>query len=338
MKVIDLVKWDGHPQTLVWKFPSQELSTWTQLIVNESQNAILVKEGAVIATLGPGRHTLDTKNIPGLTTVIGLPFGGKSPYTAEIWFFDLTVNLSLKWGTADPIQVEDPKYKTLLPVRSYGQYGIRVVEPAQFYRMLTGQRLQLSASDLKEQLRGILLTKVKSAIGKSILSSSISVFEASAHLDDLSALVEGSFNEPLQEYGLKSENFSIMSISVPEDDPSVIAIKKALAKKAEMGIVGFTYQQEKSFEVLNSAASNEGSAGGLLNAGLSLGVGVGLAKPFADSAANLGASLSVTDNKGAVRSDSKDKIQLLRELSSLMSEGILSREEFEKEKQKILKD
>ncbi len=83
MAVIDLVKWNGNPSILAWRFPSDQLSTWTQLIVNETQEAYVVKEGVYQGPFGAGRHTLETENIPLLTSLMGLPFGGKSPFTAE---------------------------------------------------------------------------------------------------------------------------------------------------------------------------------------------------------------------------------------------------------------
>ena len=71
MPVIDLVKWNGNPNILAWKFPStEELSTWTQLIVNETQEAYLVKGGVYEGPFGAGRHTLSTENLPVLRTLL----------------------------------------------------------------------------------------------------------------------------------------------------------------------------------------------------------------------------------------------------------------------------
>ena len=64
MALIDVVKWDGSADELVWKFPNSELSTMTQLIVNESQAAILFKDGKRMDVFAAGRHTLSTNNIP----------------------------------------------------------------------------------------------------------------------------------------------------------------------------------------------------------------------------------------------------------------------------------
>jgi membrane protease subunit (stomatin/prohibitin family) len=114
LAVVDLVKWNGTPDLLAWKFPSEELSTWTQLIVGETQEAFLVRGGVYEGPFGAGRHTLDTENIPVLRNLIGIPFGGKSPFSAEVWFVNKLVNLDVKWGTPDPIQLQDPKFQLMV--------------------------------------------------------------------------------------------------------------------------------------------------------------------------------------------------------------------------------
>ena len=64
--------------------------------------------------------------------VLGLPFGAKSPFTAEVWFVNKLVNLNVKWGTPDPIQLQDPKFHMMVPVRAFGQYGIKIENSKQF--------------------------------------------------------------------------------------------------------------------------------------------------------------------------------------------------------------
>ena len=86
MAIVSVVKYDGNPDVFAWKYPDSELGTWTQLIVNESQQAILFKGGQALDVFEAGRHTLSTNNIPFLETIINLPFGGQSPFSAEVWF------------------------------------------------------------------------------------------------------------------------------------------------------------------------------------------------------------------------------------------------------------
>ena len=108
MAIVDVVSYQGNPDVFAWKFPNTELSTWTQLIVNESQEAILVKSGKICDVFQAGRHTLSTDNIPVLNKIINLPFGGQSPFTAEVWYINKVFSLDIKWGTATPIQLQDP--------------------------------------------------------------------------------------------------------------------------------------------------------------------------------------------------------------------------------------
>ncbi len=281
MAVIDLVKWDGSPSLLAWKFPSEELSTWTQLVVNETQEAFLVRGGVYDGPFGAGRHTLSTENLPVLRKLIGMPFGGRSPFTAEAWFVNKVTNLDIKWGTPDPIQLQDPRYQVMVPVRAFGQYGIRVAESKRFLLKLVGTLPGFDVTTMADYFKGVFTTKIKTEIAASIISAGISVLEITTRLEDLSAMLRKALAPEMAEYGLELTQFNIHSINVPEEDPAVQALKAALARKAEMNIMGFTWQQERSFDVLQTAAGNEGTAGGVMGAGLGLGMGVASAGRWA---------------------------------------------------------
>ncbi len=138
MAIIEVIKYDGGADVFAWKYPSDELGTWTQLIVNESQEAILFKGGKALDVFGSGRHTLSTANIPLLNKIINLPFGGRSPFTAEVWFINKIFSLDIKWGTATPIQIQDPKYGVFVPVRSNGMFGIQIEDSKKFITKLVG--------------------------------------------------------------------------------------------------------------------------------------------------------------------------------------------------------
>ena len=118
MGVMDVIKYNGRPDVFAWKYPGEELGTWSQLVVNQSQEAVLVKGGSVADVFGPGTHTLDTKNIPILNKIINLPFGGKSPFKAEVWYINKGYYLDIKWGTPTTIQIQDPKYGIFIPIHS----------------------------------------------------------------------------------------------------------------------------------------------------------------------------------------------------------------------------
>jgi len=342
--IIDRVKWDGDPSLLAWKYPSEELSTATQLIVNESQEAFLVSGGVYEGPYGAGRHTLSTENIPILRNLFGLPFGGKSPFSAEVWFVNKVANLSVKWGTPDPIQLKDPQYQVMIPVRAFGQYGIRIVDAKSFLNNIVGNVELFDQNTLSNYFRGIFVSKIKTEISNLIIKSGVSVLDISTHLEDLSASLRQSLNPLIASYGVEIEQFSIASINVPEDDHAVQTLKGALAKKAEMGILGFNYQQEQSFNVLKAAAGNEGAAGGLVGAGVGLGVGFGMGGAVGQVASQMSlgndpAAATKTPDSSVVTSAAlspAERISALKDLAELRSQGILSDSEFEAEKGKIL--
>jgi membrane protease subunit (stomatin/prohibitin family) len=351
LSVIDLVKWDGGPQTLAWKYPSSELSTWTQLIVNETQEAFVVRGGVYDGPFGAGRHTLSTENLPLLRGVIGLPFGGKSPFTAEVWYVNRITNLDVRWGTPDAIQLQDPRYQIMVPVRAFGQYGVRIEDAKRFLLKLVGTVSSFDVTTLSEYFRGIFITRIKTEIANAIIRQGISVLEVSTQLEVLSASLRQVLSAEMAEYGVALSQFNIHSINVPEDDPAVKSLKAALAKRAEMGIIGFNYQQERSFDVMQAAAGNEGSAGTLMGAGAGLGMGMGMAAPMGQAFGSMAGQMNLSpppapppappppNGAGTAQGQavsSTERIRLLRELAALKAEGILTDQEFEAEKKRIL--
>lgn len=277
MAIVEVIKYNGGPDVFAWKYPSEELGTWTQLIVNESQEAVLFKGGKALDVFQSGRHTLDTANIPFLNKIVNLPFGGRSPFTAEVWYINKIFSLDIKWGTASPIQIQDPKYGVFAPVRSNGMFGIQIENSKEFLIKLVGTLPVFDKESIVKYFRGLYITRVKDAISSYVVHKKISVLEINAYLDELSDFMKERIEPTMKEYGIKLVNFYVNDISLPEDDPAVIKLKDALAKKAEMDILGYNYQQERSFDTLEGAAKNTSSSSApIMGAGIGLGMGVGL--------------------------------------------------------------
>ena len=280
MAIVDIVKYEGSPDVLAWKYPQSELSTWTQVIVNESQDAVLFKGGQALDVFSSGRHVLETDNIPILNKIINLPFGGRSPFQAEVWFVNKLHSLDIKWGTLSPIQLLDPKYKIMIPVRSFGQFGIQINNSKQFLTKLVGTLPVFDKEHLTNHFRGLTLTTVKDTISQYMIRNQIGVLEINAYIEELSKYIGEKMTPVMDEYGIRLLNFYATDISLPEDATDVQKLREALSKKAEMDIVGFNYSQEKSFEALEGAAANPGTVGGMMGAGLGLGMGVGVGGAF----------------------------------------------------------
>ena len=272
MAIIDRVKYDGPGNILVWRYPPDDLSWGTQVIVNQSQEAIFFKGGAALDVLGPGTHTLRTANIPLLRGLIKAPFGGETPFAAEIYYVNKAVNLDVKWGTNSPIPVLDPKFNVFLPVRAFGQFGIQVADSRAFVTQLSATNPQFTADQLSNYFRGVLLTKAKDYIAETIIKEKINLLEIAAHLEEMSGALQAKLQQDFATYGVKLVNFYLNSVDVPDDDDTVIRLKKALAEKAEIDILGDRYQQKRTLDVMEKAAGNEGGGAG---AGMGMGMGMG---------------------------------------------------------------
>lgn len=294
------------PNVFAFHHPNSALNSKSQLLVKESQEVVFQKEGLFYGPLLPGRHVLDTKNIPFLTNfVTRLVSRGETPYSAEVWFVSKAVPLNVKWGTSDPILIEDPKYHIVLPVRAFGQYGIAIVDSCKFLAKLVGRVPVFTEKVLSNYFKGIIVTRAKDAIATEMIESNCSLLQIGTKLDNLSKLLEDRISKELADYGVELRMFMVNSISTDEADPSVVQLRKALAKKAEMDIIGYTYTQERSFDTMQTAAGNEGSAGAMMGAGMGLGMGVGVGQPmggaFAQMAGNIDVRSSAATNPPAAK-------------------------------------
>ncbi len=272
MAIIDRVKWDAPGNVLVWKYPEEGLTWGTQVIVNQSQEAVFFKGGKLLDVLGPGTHTLETANIPLLRALINIPFGNQTPFAAEIYFVNKAANLDVKWGTQSPIPVLDPKYNVMLPVRAFGQFGIRVTDARLLVVGLSGSAHEFTVDSLTAHFRGLLMTRAKDYLAETILKQKINILEINAYLEEISDALHKKLEADFARFGVQVINFFMSSIDVPDGDESVIRLKKALADKAEMDILGDAYKTKRTFDTMEKAAENTGGGAG---AGMGLGMGLG---------------------------------------------------------------
>jgi len=282
MAIIDVVKSENPPNIYAWKHPETNLTTWTQLIVNESQEAILFHKGKLVQKFTPGKHTLNTENIPILENLFGIPFGGKNPFTAEIWFVNKVSSLDIKWGTPTPLQLRDPEYKIIIPIRSHGQFGIRISDSEKFLVKLVGTLQSFGSSKLTEYFRALLLTYISSLVAQKTVEDKICIIDLPAKQIELSEFIFQKIKPKFDEYGIELLNFYIQSINPVDNDPSVEKLKSLLGKKTEMDILGYSYQQERSYDVLNGAANNQGASNNVMGSLMGLGVGFGVSNIMKD--------------------------------------------------------
>lgn len=235
--------------------------------------------------------------------------GGESAYHSSVYFINTTYMNELSWGTHAPVVVVDPEEGVNVHVRAFGLFGahieqndtsIAVIQASKFLRKVVGTRADYTRDELIAFMRSKILEYVPDLLAKNIVDKQISVLKISTHLTEFSLELKEMLEPHFDEFGLTLDNFSFHNINVPEEDLAAInemKIQKQRARleaegtAAKMDIEseararmrareGYTYQQEQSFGVLQAAASNEGTASGMMGAGMGLGMGVGMGGVF----------------------------------------------------------
>ncbi len=276
MAIIDRIKYDGTPDGSPWllyKYPSESFVVGSQLIVNQGQEALFFKGGEALDLFGAGTHTLQTGNLPILKKLVNLPFGGKTPFSAEIYYVNKTSRLDLRWGTAEPIPLEDPKYGMILSIRSHGTYGIRINDTRQLVTEIYGAIPNGNTGDfapIHAYFSGMLTNRIKTVLSSFMMGKNISFLEITPYLKELSEACRVEICEEFERFGIEIVNFYIETISPPKEEYA-----KLREYKEELSLGNDFYRQRRSFDILDSLASNN-SAGSMANAGAGIGMGLGL--------------------------------------------------------------
>lgn len=356
MAIIDVLKYDGPNNVLVWKWRSksntsreEELRLGTQLVVNQSQEACFVKGGQLLDVFGPGTHTLSSKNLPILSGLIGLAFGGDSPFKAEVYFINKAVSMDAKFGLM-PFNMIEPNFKVPIPITSRGSFALTVSDSKSFLNKLVGTVADLDTMTISKYFRGVITEATKNAITKIAKEQVLSPLELESIVFEVATAVKGLISNTILEYGLELKLFNIEAIPIIDDDPRVKKIveeyqrlmtedtaeRMRLKRRADNLDV---YRIERSFDTSEKVAENMG--GGIGGDGgniVGTMIGLGMANPLANT---MGAMMqqntqNALNNSPIGGSNYDEIIELLRKLGELKSLGVLTEQEFEMKKTELL--
>ena len=308
MAIIDVIKYEGDNSTFVWKHPSEDFSTKSQLIVHESQEAIFFKNGKALDVFTAGKYTLDTGNIPILSKVVNIPFGGESPFHCEVYFINKTEQMAIRWGTDSRVQYVEPTYKFPLSIGASGEMTLSVEDSKKMLVKIVGTEAYLDRQSLTSYFRAFLMTRIKTYIAQTMRQNSINIFEIDEQLEVFSQEIHSRLVGDFLEYGINLNKFFVTTIAKPDGDPQYERFKElhfrqyadiaeaklrqqtdiihaqteaqkividSQAQATKRAQEGYTYQQERGFDVAQDAAKNEG-AGQFTNMGIGLGMMAGV--------------------------------------------------------------
>ncbi len=311
MALAQIIKYEGDNTTFIWKHPTEDFNTTTQLIVHESQEALFYMNGQALDLFGPGRHTLETQNIPLIRKLVNLPTGGESPFHAEVYFINKTEQMAIKWGTDSKVQFMEPTYQFPLNIGASGEMSLKVGDSRKLLVKIVGTEYALNQEKLARYLRSFLMTRVKAYLAQTIKDKKINIFEIDEHLNTLSEDLKIRIAEDYIDYGVMLETFFVTTVVKPDGDKAYEKFKElhfrryadvadaeirqnvgvidqttqarrtvieaqGISQKRE--IEGYTYQQERGFDVAEEVAKNEG-AGNFSSTGIGLGMMTGIGGP-----------------------------------------------------------
>lgn len=278
MAVLDLIQVaDERSDEMVHRLPehgSGEFRLGSQLVVRESQRAIFVRDGKALDTFGPGRHTLSTNNIPLLTGLIGLPFGGTSPFTAEVFFVSMREFTDLKWGTPQPLLYRDAEL-SMVRLRAFGTYSMRVADPALFVGQVVGAQAAFTTGAIDEFLRTIIIGEFNDVLGE----VSTSILDIQGMTREIADTVRTALGDDFSRLGLQMSTFQISAITPPEDVQKLIDERSGMAAIGDMS----AYTKFKTARAIGDAAQNPGGSGDVAATGIGLGAGLGMGQAMAEA-------------------------------------------------------
>ncbi|MEE2888276.1 MAG: SPFH domain-containing protein [Planctomycetota bacterium] len=266
---VDIIEWiDDTRRTLVWRFPRyhNQIKNGAQLIVRPGQVAVFVHEGQLADVFEPGMHTLETNNVPILSTLQGWKHGFDSPFKCEIYFVNTRVVTDLKWGTPSPVMMRDPEFGPIR-LRAFGTYTMRALDPRALITELVGTDGVFETDELETLMRGVIGSTLADVLG----SSKIAALDLASNYTEIGEELRKAVCENIDdEYGLEVPQLFVVNVSFPEE------VEKALDKRTSMGVIGDIgrYQQFQMAEAMTEAAANPGGGAG---DGMGLGMGFAMA-------------------------------------------------------------
>jgi len=336
--ITSVIKADTANNCFIWKHPLEDFNTGTQLIVHESQEAVFFMNGQALDSFGPGRHTLTTQNMPLVSGFFNRVTGDATPFHCEVYFVNKTEQMAIKWGTSSKMEYVEPTYGFPLQIGACGEMSLRVANARQLLIKVIGTEHGITQSQLVDKFRAFLLLRLKNYIVTLIKQEKINIFEIDEHLERISEEVKVKLCNDFVDYGMSLERFMVTTIIKPEDDKNYRRYKDlhfrqyadiAEAKlQQQLGIIeqqtkaqrmvieaeglarkrsleGYTYQQERQFDVAERFAENE-ATGQLAN----LGVGVGMIGGIGGAVGgNLGGMVGSALNQAAAPAPDKAAIK-----------------------------
>jgi excisionase family DNA binding protein len=259
--------------------------------VRESQTAQFVYLGAFGDTFGPGKHRLETQNIPILTTLASWKYGFETPFKADIYYVTTRLFTGNKWGTSNPIMLRDEDLG-IVRARAFGTFDFKIVDPKIFLKEVAGTDHHFRLDEFADTMR----SRVVSVFSEALAQSRVPVLDVARRYSELGGSLLPLINPVMSaKYGLEISSFIVENVSVPPE------VEQAIDKRSSMSAIGNLNDYVK-FQMANHLTQPTSSgAGGMAS---ELAIGLAMAKQISDTMG----SASTAGQSGAAATPSQAPI------------------------------
>jgi membrane protease subunit (stomatin/prohibitin family) len=209
---------DAHKDKVVFKHPDQTFPFWSQLTVDADECVVFFRDGNPVATLGPGRHTLQTQNYPFLNSLVD-KFTGGNLFISEV-FFVLTRPL-YNQGFGDTIgSMRDPELEIRVTPRAFGTFSYRVVDPLRFIVWFRGQASG-DPNDSPRWIQDMLFMGLRSTLTGMLKAGELSLLDLGHCGPEVARAMVRSCPD-LQNIGVQVLEVAKLNVNLSEEDQARI--------------------------------------------------------------------------------------------------------------------
>ena len=249
-----IARHDQYKSLIVYKHPNQNIPMYSQLTVDSDECAVFFRDGRVFGVLPPGRHTMQTQNIPFLNGLI-TKFTGGDVLIAEVYFVKTSPIRNVTFGGSCG-EIIDPFTELQVPLRIFGEFAVVITDPVRF---IVGYHGQCAGGDNEATLKWIkdkFITSVSTVVTELASAATTDIQTVINNRERLAqAFVSRAPN--LNDIGVRILDISRVEPSIPEEFQAEIrAKKKELSdakwevKKKQIAIGGAAADaQAKQFEL-----------------------------------------------------------------------------------------
>ncbi|HEY6728721.1 MAG TPA: SPFH domain-containing protein, partial [Polyangiaceae bacterium] len=206
---------DAFKEKVVFKHPDQTFPFWSQLTVDSDEVCLFFKDGQYVGALGPGRHTLQTQNIPFLNSLVD-KFTGGNVFISELYF--VTTRPIYNQGFGDTIgSMRDPELDLRVTPRAFGTFSYKVVDPVKFVLEFVGQTGAADPDRSLKWVRDQLFMGLRQTLTQMIKAGDITFMDLGMAGPDVArAVVKGC--PDLERIGVQVLEIAKLNINLSEQD------------------------------------------------------------------------------------------------------------------------